>query len=116
MTGERDGEDASHADRAARSIGIPPVVVRWLPLEPAFTFSRRIPMGMETIITCAVTGGSPISPGSAVPITPEQIADECLAAAEAGAAIVHIHVRDPSTGKASMDTDLYAQVVSQIRS
>jgi uncharacterized protein (DUF849 family) len=72
-------------------------------------------MGSETIITCAVTGGGPISPGSAVPVTPEQIADECLAAAEAGAAIVHIHVRDPSTGKPSMEPDLYAQVVARIR-
>ncbi|HUE64539.1 MAG TPA: 3-keto-5-aminohexanoate cleavage protein [Rhizomicrobium sp.] len=72
-------------------------------------------MGPETIITCAVTGGAPIWPGSAVPIMPEKIADECLAAADAGAAIVHIHVRDPSTGKASMETSLYAQVVSQIR-
>ena len=69
----------------------------------------------ETIITCAVTGGAPIVPGSAVPITPVQIADECLAAAEAGAAIVHIHVRDPATGKPSMQTDLYRQVVSRIR-
>jgi uncharacterized protein (DUF849 family) len=73
-------------------------------------------LGSETIITCAVTGGAPISPGSAVPITPEQIADDCLAAAEAGAAIVHIHVRDPSTGKASLESSLYAQVVSRIRS
>jgi uncharacterized protein (DUF849 family) len=72
-------------------------------------------MTSETIITCAVTGGSPITAGSAVPITPEQIADECLAAAEAGAAIVHIHVRDPDTGKPSMRTDLYARVVSRIR-
>ena len=72
-------------------------------------------MGSETIITCAVTGGAPIAPGSTVPITPEQIADECLAAADAGAAIVHIHVRDPMTGKASMDTGLYPQVVSRIR-
>jgi len=69
----------------------------------------------ETIITCAVTGGGPIVPGSATPITPEQIADECLDAAEAGAAIVHIHVRDPSTGKPSMDWRLYEQVVSRIR-
>jgi len=69
----------------------------------------------ETIITCAVTGGAPIVPGSATPITPEQIADECLHAAEAGAAIVHIHVRDPLTGKASMDVQLYEQVVSRIR-
>jgi uncharacterized protein (DUF849 family) len=72
-------------------------------------------MGAETILTCAVTGGAPIPAGSAVPITPEQIADECLAAAEAGAAIVHIHVRDPATGKASMEVDLYAQVVSQVK-
>ena len=73
-------------------------------------------MTPETIITCAVTGGAPIVPGSATPITPEQIADECLHAAEAGAAIVHIHVRDPSTGKPSMGVRLYEQVVSRIRS
>ena len=73
-------------------------------------------MRSETIITCAVTGGGPIVPGSATPITPEQIADECLAAAEAGAAVAHIHVRDPSTGKPSMDRRLYEQVVSRIRS
>ena len=72
-------------------------------------------MTSETIITCAVTGGAPITPGSSVPITPEQIADECRAAAEAGAAIVHVHVRDPDTGKPSMRTDLYARVVSRIR-
>jgi uncharacterized protein (DUF849 family) len=72
-------------------------------------------VGSETIITCAVTGGAPISPGSAVPITPEQIAEECLAAAEVGAAIVHIHVRDPSTGKASMDPGLYTDVVARIK-
>jgi len=71
---------------------------------------------VETIITCAVTGGAPIVPGSATPITSQQIAEECLRAAEAGAAIVHIHVRDPSTGKASMDVALYEQVVSLIRS
>lgn len=72
-------------------------------------------MTVETIITCAVTGGALIVPGSATPITPQQIADECLQAAEAGAAIVHIHVRDPSTGKASMEVQLYEQVVSRIR-
>ena len=73
-------------------------------------------MGSETIITCAVTGAAPIVPGSATPITPEQIADECLAAAEAGAAIVHIHVRDPATGKPSTELGLYEQVVARIRS
>jgi uncharacterized protein (DUF849 family) len=73
-------------------------------------------VGFETIITCAVTGAAPIVPGSATPITPEQIADECLAAAEAGAAIVHIHVRDPSTGKPSTELGLYERVVARIRS
>jgi len=70
----------------------------------------------ETIITCAVTGGAPLVPGSATPVTPEQIAEDSLHAAEAGAAIVHIHVRDPATGKASMDVGLYERVVSLIRS
>ena len=69
-------------------------------------------MRSETIITCAVTGARRLCPAPPRPITPEQIADECLAAAEAGAAIVHIHVRDPLTGKASMDVGLYEQVVS----
>ena len=48
-------------------------------------------------------------------ITPEQIADACLGAAEAGAAIVHIHVRDPETGKPSMELDYYRDVVERIR-
>jgi uncharacterized protein (DUF849 family) len=70
----------------------------------------------NVIITCAVTGAADhthINP--AVPITPEQIANECLAAHKAGAAIVHIHVRDPDTGKPSMEEDLYREVVDRIR-
>jgi uncharacterized protein (DUF849 family) len=50
-----------------------------------------------------------------LPITPEQIADACLGAAEAGAAIVHIHVRDPATGKPSMELAYYREVVERIR-
>ena len=50
-----------------------------------------------------------------VPVTPEQIADSALEAAAAGAAIVHIHVRDPATGKGSRDPELYRQVVERIR-
>ncbi|HYP70342.1 MAG TPA: 3-keto-5-aminohexanoate cleavage protein, partial [Variovorax sp.] len=50
-----------------------------------------------------------------LPITPEQIANECLGAAEAGAGQVHIHVRDPETGKPSMQVDLYREVVERIR-
>jgi uncharacterized protein (DUF849 family) len=48
-------------------------------------------------------------------VTPAQIADECLAAAEAGAAAVHIHVRDPKTGKPSMELELYREVFDKVR-
>lgn len=70
----------------------------------------------KTLITCAVTGNL-VKPEQTphLPITPEQIANECLAAAEAGAGQVHIHVRDPQTGKPSMDVELYRDVVSRIR-
>ena len=70
----------------------------------------------KTILTCAVTGGltkPEMTPY--LPITPNQIADSCLGAADAGAAAVHIHVRDPISGSQSMDFDLYAKVVELIR-
>jgi 3-dehydrocarnitine:acetyl-CoA trimethylamine transferase len=73
-------------------------------------------MARPVIITCAVTGGAPstsLSPH--VPVTPEQIASECIAAAKAGAAIVHIHVRDPKTGAGSMERAYYREVVDRIR-
>jgi uncharacterized protein (DUF849 family) len=70
----------------------------------------------KTLITCAVTGNLTKPEHTPhLPITPEQIANECLAAAEAGAAAVHIHVRDPATGRPSMDVDLYRDVVDRIR-
>jgi uncharacterized protein (DUF849 family) len=74
------------------------------------------PFDRKTVITCAVTGNL-VKPEQTphLPITPEQIADECLAAAEAGAAQVHIHVRDPKTGRPSMDVELYRDVVNRIR-
>ncbi len=70
----------------------------------------------KTFITCAVTGNL-VKPEQTphLPITPEQIANECLAAEAAGAAAVHIHVRDPQTGKPSMDVELYRDVVDRIR-
>jgi uncharacterized protein (DUF849 family) len=71
----------------------------------------------KTIITCAVTGNLTTPeqhPG--LPITPQQIATSALEAAQAGAAVVHIHVRDPRTGRASMELDLYRQVIELIRS
>ena len=70
----------------------------------------------KVFITCAVTGNLTTPDQTPhLPITPEQIAESCLAAAEAGAAIVHIHVRDPRTGNPSMSLDLYREVVERIR-
>lgn len=73
-------------------------------------------MSRPVIISCALTGGGD-STGSSphVPITPAQIAAEALAARQAGAAIVHIHVRDPATGKPSRDVALYRETVARIR-
>lgn len=51
-----------------------------------------------------------------LPVTPREIAEASIDAARAGAAIVHLHVRDPDTGKASMDLELYREVVDRIRS
>ena len=67
-------------------------------------------------ITCAVTGGGDTAGKSdKVPVTPKQIADDCIAAAKAGAAIAHIHVRDPATGAAARNVEYYAEVVDRIR-
>ena len=69
----------------------------------------------DIFITCAVTGsGNTTKRSDKVPITPRQIADSCIDAANSGAAIVHIHVRDPETGMPSRDPSLYAEVVSLI--
>ncbi|MGH2892919.1 MAG: 3-keto-5-aminohexanoate cleavage protein [Solirubrobacteraceae bacterium] len=73
-------------------------------------------MNTEAFITCAVTGAGDTTARSAnVPVTPEQIAASALEAARAGAAVVHIHVRDPSTGQGARDVELYRQVVQIIR-
>ena len=70
----------------------------------------------KVIITCAVTGNlTDPAKCPALPITPKQIAEACLEAAQEGAAIVHIHVRDPQTGHPSMDLALYREVVERIR-
>lgn len=73
-------------------------------------------MARKTILTAAITGNlmtPEISPH--LPVTPEQIATQALDAAKAGAAIVHLHVRDPETAKGSMRLDLYAELVERIR-
>jgi uncharacterized protein (DUF849 family) len=73
-------------------------------------------MQRKVMISCAVTGSAD-TPGRnpAVPVTPSQIADSAIDAAKAGAAIVHIHVRDPKTTRPSMDPALYREVVARIR-
>lgn len=73
-------------------------------------------MAEKTFITCAVTGNlTKPEQTPHLPITTEHIANECLAAAGEGAAAVHIHVRDPATGRPSMDVNLYRDVMERIR-
>lgn len=73
-------------------------------------------MGRKTILTCAVTGNLTTReqhPG--LPVTPEEIARAAIEAGEAGAAVAHIHARDPKTQKGSMDTELFREIVDRIR-
>lgn len=73
-------------------------------------------MTRDVFITCAVTGsGSSQDRSPHVPRSPEQIANSAIAAAKAGAAIVHCHVRDPETGVPSRDPKLYREVTDRIR-
>ena len=73
-------------------------------------------MNFEPFITCAVTGsGNTQGIHPDLPITPEQIANAAIEAAKAGAAIAHIHVRDPETGKGCRDVALYREVKDRIR-
>ena len=73
-------------------------------------------MSTAAFITCAVTGaGDSTGVSDKVPVTPEQIANSAIEAAQAGAAVVHIHVREPATGKGSRNPDYYREVVERIR-
>jgi uncharacterized protein (DUF849 family) len=70
----------------------------------------------EAFITCAVTGaGDTTARSPHVPVTPEEIATAAIEAARAGAAVVHIHVRDPRTGQGARDPALYRAAVERIR-
>jgi uncharacterized protein (DUF849 family) len=76
-----------------------------------------MPMNWEVFITCAVTGaGDTTGKSEKVPVTPREIADSAIEAAKAGAAVAHIHVRDPRTGKGARDPKLFAEVVDRVRS
>jgi uncharacterized protein (DUF849 family) len=73
-------------------------------------------MRNEVIITCAVTGDdSKVTKSPYCAVTPTEIAQSAIDAAKAGAAIVHVHVRDPETGAYSMETRYYREVVKAIR-
>lgn len=73
-------------------------------------------MNTDVFITCAVTGAGPSHEKSdKVPVTPAAIADAAIEAARAGAAIAHIHVRDPETGAPSRNVDYYREVVERVR-
>ena len=73
-------------------------------------------MNRKVIVTCALTGaGDTTAKSEYVPVTPDEIAADAIAAARAGASVVHIHVRDPETKQGSRDTELYREVVRQIK-
>jgi uncharacterized protein (DUF849 family) len=73
-------------------------------------------MENKRIITAAVTGGDTVpSMSPYIPITPKEIADEAVRCAEAGAAIVHVHARDPKTGEPSSRLDLFEEIMGSIK-
>src|SRR5215510_2287355 len=74
-------------------------------------------MNRNVIITCALTGaGDTVGKSEHVPVTPRAIAESAVEAARAGAAIVHVHVRDPETGKGGRSPKHFAEVVDRVRS
>ena len=73
-------------------------------------------MNYDVVVTCAVTGaGDTTGKSPHVPVTPKDIAAAAIEAAKAGAAVAHIHVRDPETGKGSRDPKLFKEVVDRVR-
>ena len=70
----------------------------------------------KVIVSCAITGSIHVpSVSDYLPITPEEIADGAIGAAEAGAAIVHLHARDPQNGRPTPDPAIFAQFLPKIR-
>ena len=71
---------------------------------------------MKTVLTAAITGaGTRPEDTPHLPITPEQIATSALECAEAGASVVHVHVRDPETGRPAIALELYEDTVDRIK-
>src|SRR3954452_6160081 len=76
----------------------------------------RTIMNRKVIVTCALTGaGDTVRRSEHVPVTPEQIAESGIAAARAGATVVHVHVREPATGRGSREVSYYREAVERIR-
>jgi uncharacterized protein (DUF849 family) len=74
------------------------------------------PMNRHVVVTAALTGAADsVGKSPHVPVTPQQIADDAVAAARAGAAVVHVHVRHPETGVGSRDVALYREAAALIR-
>src|SRR4051794_41289783 len=85
-------------------------------VQRQFAYRTEDAVIWEVFVTCAVTGaGDTAGRSEHVPVTPEQIADAAIEAARAGAAVAHIHVRDPDTGRGARDPALYRAVVERIR-
>src|SRR4028119_293370 len=79
--------------------------------------SDKPPAGVNSkvIISCAITGAIHVpSLTPHLPITPSQIAENAIGAAEAGAAIVHLHARDPENGRPTPDPEVFAQFLPEI--
>jgi uncharacterized protein (DUF849 family) len=77
---------------------------------------RRFDVNYDVVVTCAVTGaGDTTGRSPQVPVTPKEIADAAIEAAKAGAAIAHIHARDPETGQGSRDPKLFKEIVDRVR-
>src|SRR5258705_13951072 len=75
-----------------------------------------MPLRSKVIITCAVTGSihtPTMSPY--LPLTPDEVARDAIAAAEAGAAILHLHARDPASGRPTPDPDVFMQFLPLIK-
>ncbi|WP_299848878.1 3-keto-5-aminohexanoate cleavage protein [uncultured Roseovarius sp.] len=73
-------------------------------------------MNFDVVVTCAVTGaGDTTGRSKHVPVTPKEVADAAIEAAKAGAAIAHLHVRDPETGQGSRDPALFKEAVGRVR-
>src|SRR3954453_19831320 len=70
----------------------------------------------KVIITCAITGGAHTpSMSPHLPVTPEEIADQSIEAAEAGAAIIHLHARDPKDGRPTGDPAVFRRFLQRIK-